>query len=151
MAAKWTNKGKARAAKVFLRGESVPTEFRIAFVTSAVAPTVDTNVFSELTEIAAGNGYSAGGQVVERSATGWPTLTEDDTNDLFEAIAKSLTWTPSGGSIPASGNPIAYAVLLDDNATPGNREVLAFWELGSLSFADGSPFTLSGAKLRGTE
>ena len=56
-----TNRGKYNFLAWLFRGVTPPTNFYVALVTSATAPTADTNTFSELTEIAAGNGYTTGG------------------------------------------------------------------------------------------
>lgn len=124
------------------------------------APGVDTNTLSELSEIAAGNGYTAGGLALSRDSSGFPTLTEDDTNNLASIVAANGVYTASGGPIPASGAGASYEVLLDDNATVGNREVLAVFDLNGItgqamgsahSVSDGQPLTLQSATLRGLE
>jgi hypothetical protein len=145
----WTNKGKARILNGFFRNTSVPTNFYIALVTSATAPTQDTDTLSQLTEIAAGNGYTTGGYQLTRNATDFDTLTEDDAADRGLIQVKDVVWTASGGSIPASGNGARYAVLLDDNATVGSREVLAYWDLVSdRSVSVGQTLTLQNCELR---
>lgn len=144
-----TNKGKLILAKLALANVGVTSGFKLALVTSAVAPTADTNTFSELTEIAAGNGYTSGGQSVSRNTTDWDTFTEDDTNDLLKAYLKDFGWTASGGSIPASGNGARYAVLLDDNATVADRVVIMWWDLGAdRSASVGQSITLVDAEYR---
>jgi hypothetical protein len=148
----WTNKGKARVMNGFFRGTSLPTNLYLALVTSAVAPTADINTFSQLTEIAAGNGYDAGGAQLNRDTTDFDVLTENDTDDRGELQIKDIVWTASGGSIPASGNGARYAVLTDDNATQGDREVLAWWDLTSdRSVSNGQTLTLQNCELRLTE
>ena len=145
----WTNKGKARILNGFFRNTSVPTNFYIALVTSATAPTQDTDTLSQLTEIAAGNGYTTGGYQLSRNATDFDTLTEDDAADRGLIQVKDVVWTASGGSIPASGSGARYAVLLDDNATVGSREVLAYWDLVSdRSVSVGQTLTLQNCELR---
>lgn len=148
----WTNKGKAAILDSYFRATGTPTNFYIALVTSATAPTADTNTFSELTEIASGNGYTTGGYQLSRNSTDFDALTENDTNDRGEIQVKDVVWTASGGSIPTSGNGARYAVLLDDNATIANREVLAYWDLTSdRSVSDGQTLTLQNCELRLTE
>lgn len=147
-----TNKGKFRIFNGFFRNTSVPTNFYVALVTSATAPTVDTNTFSELTEIAAGNGYTSGGMSLSRNATDFDSLVENDTNDRAELQIKDLVWTASGGSIPGSGSGARYAVLLDDNVTVSSREVLAWWDLTSdRTVSTGQTLTLQNCEIRGTE
>lgn len=148
----FTNKGKARMLNGFMRGQSVPTTFYMALVTSATAPTQDTNTLSELTEIAAGNGYTTGGLAVARNTTDFDTYTEDDTGDLAYVRIKDLVWTASGGNLPASGSGARYAVLLDDNATVGSREVLAYFDLSSdRTVSSGQTLTLVDLELRLTQ
>jgi hypothetical protein len=144
-----TNRGKRKYHGILYQGETPPTNFYVALVTSAVAPTADTNTFSELTEIAAGNGYTAGGIQLARNSTDFDNLTENDSTDVSTIQIKDLVWTASGGPIPASGDGARYAVLTDDNATAGDREVWAFWDLGQdQSVADGDPLTLRDFQLQ---
>lgn len=148
----WTNKGKAAALDSYFRATGTPTNFYVALVTSAVAPGPDTNTFSELTEIANGNGYATGGYQLNRNSTDFDSLTENDTDDRGEIQIKDIVWTAAGGSIPASGNGARYAVLLDDNGTIANREVLAYWDLTSdRSVSSGQTLTLQNCELRLTE
>lgn len=144
-----TNRGKLRILDTYFRGATAPTTFYLALVTSATAPTVDTNTFSELTEIANGNGYTTGGTAVARNATDFDSLVENDTDDRAELQIVDKLWTASGGPLPASGNGARYAVLLDANATVANREVIAFWDLSEdRSVSDGQPLTLVDSELR---
>jgi hypothetical protein len=149
MASGITNRGKYKLLDWVFRASTLPTNFYVALCTSAATPTVDTNTFSELTEIAAGNGYTAGGISLTKNSTDFDVLTEDDTGDLGKIQIKDLTWTASGGSLPGSGNGARWAVLTDDNATQGNRIVLAWWDLTSdRSVSVGQPLTLQDCELR---
>jgi hypothetical protein len=148
----WTNRGKKRMLDIVFRGVAPPTNFYMALVTSAVAPTQDTNLMSELTQIAAGNGYVSGGIAINRNTTDFDVSTEDDAADLAKIQTRDLVWTAAGGPIPASGAGARYAVLTDDNATVANREVWAYFDLTSdRSVSDGQPLTLQDPELRGTE
>lgn len=148
-----TNKGKLRFLQMACKNTGTPTTtFKAALVTTT--PTVDTNTLSDLTEVAAGNGYTSGGINLERSTTGFPNAddSEDDTNDRASVVAKDLVFTASGGTLPASGNPATYVVMTDDNATVANREVLAYWSLGgNRQVTDGNSITIQDATLRLTE
>lgn len=145
----WTNRGKYRMLRGWLAGQSIPTNFYIALVTSAVAPTADTNTLSELTQIASGNGYTTNGISVARNTTDFDVFTEDDTNDRALAQLKDIVWTASGGSMPASGNGARYAVLTDDNATAGSRDVLYYWDLVSdRVISSGQTLTLQNCEIR---
>ena len=144
-----TNKGKYRLLGWAFRGDTIPTNFYVALVTSAVAPTEDINTFSELTEIADTQGYTTGGYQLTPGSTDFDVHTEDDSGDRGLVQIKDVVWTASGGPIPASGNGARYAVLLDDNATIGSREVLAYWDLTSdRSVSDGQTLTLQNCELR---
>lgn len=148
----FTNKGKARVLNGFFRNTSVPTNLYVALVTGAVAPSADINTFSQLTEIANGNGYTTGGYQLSRNSTDFDSLTENDTDDRGELQIKDVVWTASGGSIPKSGDGARYAVLLDDNATVGSREVLAYWDLAEdRQVSIGQSLTLQNFELRLTE
>lgn len=134
----------------WFRGVNVPTTFYVGLATATITPTVDTNTLSQLSEIAAGDGYTAGGIAVARSAVAWDVLTEDDTLDKALVQAADIVWTPSGGPIPASGLAATYALLLDDNATVGSRDVLAYATLvpGPVSASDGQPITLQNLEFQ---
>lgn len=148
----WTNRGKYLALGWIFRGETIPTNFYLALITSAVAPTADINTFGELTEIAAGNGYTTGGFQLAPGATDFDTWTEDDGNDRSLVQIKDVVWTASSGPIPSSGSGARYAVLLDDNVTVGSRQVIAYWDLSSdRTVSDGQTLTLQNAELRVVE
>jgi hypothetical protein len=145
----WTNKGKFSILDAYFRDTGAPTNFYIALVTSANTPDADTDVLSDLTEITAGNEYTAGGYQLARNSADFDVLTENDTDDRGEIQVKDVVWIASGGEIPASGGGARYAVLLDDNATPADREVLAYWDLVSdRSVSDGQTLTLQNCELR---
>ena len=145
----WTNRLKYNMLNWVFRAATIPTNFFVALVTSATAPTADTNTKSELTEIANGNGYTTGGLSLTKNSTDFDVLTEDDTNDRALIQVKDLVWTASGGSLPGSGNGARYAVLTDDNATQGSREILAFWDLtADRSVSVGQTLTLQNCELR---
>jgi len=128
---------------VYLRAGTAPTTFYVAL--SSTAPTVDTNTLSEITHLSTGNGYTSGGVAIPRNSTGWPTLTEDDTNDYAQAVMQAASWTASGGSI----GPFQYVVLTGDGGTVGNREVLAWWPLSvAVTISNGSTWSANNATLR---
>jgi len=152
MAVGWTNRGKYLALAHVFRTLALPANFYVALVTSATAPTCDTNTLSELTEIAAGNGYTSGGYQLALNSSDFDYINEDDTNDLGKLQIKDIVWTASGGTIPASGNGARYAVLTDYHATVGSRQVYAYWDLASdRSVSSGQTLTLQDCELRLTE
>lgn len=145
----WTNRGAYLVIGTYFRNASAPTNFYMALCTSATAPTVDHNTFSELTEIATGNGYTSGGQSVARSAVGFDVYTEDDTNDRAFVQCADITYTASGGSLPSSGNGARYAVLLDDNVTVGSRQIIGGFDLVSdRTVSDTQSLILQDCELR---
>lgn len=126
----WTNRGKKLVLDAAFRAAAFAgTGFKLMLCTSAQTPTTDTNTVSELTEIANGNGYTTGGVSIAQSAVGFPSLSEDDTNDKAVITLASQTWTASGGDLPASGSGARWLILTDANATVGSRQVIAFWDL----------------------
>jgi hypothetical protein len=128
----WTNRGKYNQLGQYYRGETKPTNLYGFLATSAAAPTADTNLKSELTEIAAGHGYTV--------------------NDRALVMLKDISWIASGGPIPASGGGARWFNLTDDNATPANRNVYHYFDLTSdRSVVDGQTLTLQNCELRLTE
>ena len=94
------------------------------------APVATNSVKADLTEIAAGNGYSAGG-----TAT---TITSSvQTSGTYKLIITDVTFTASGGSIAN----FRYAVLYNDTAT--NDELIGFYDYGAtLTITTGNAFTV---------
>lgn len=114
-------------------------------------PGPDTNIFSDCpgAEIAAGNGYTAGGTLLNLNSTDFPGLSENDTTDIASVQIKTLAWTAAGGNLPATGNGAAFLILTDDNVTQGNREVEAWFDLGGQrTVSDGQALTTSGGELQ---
>lgn len=138
--------------EAIFNGGSLPASFNVALVTSATAPTADTNTLGQLTEIAAGNGYTSGGINLAKNSTDFPSLVENDTDDRGDITVRTLVWTASAGPLPASGNGARYAVLTDNNGTVGSREVWAFWDLtADRTVSSGQTLTLTTPPLRATE
>lgn len=151
MASFWTTRGIRRALEVVFQGETPPTSFYVALVKASPAPTRATTVMSSLAEITAGSGYSSGGLEITRDSVDFDTLTEDSGNSLVDLELADVSWTATGGSIPASGGGARYAVLLDDTATVANREVWFVWDLqGERNVSVGQALTLRDLTMRGT-
>ena len=148
----FTNRGKYLMLGYVFRGTTLPTNFYVALVTSAVAPAQDHNTLSQLTEIAAGNGYTTGGYQLTPGTTDFDVQTENDTSDLALVQIKDVIWTASGGSIPSSGGGARYAVLTDNNVTVGSRQIIAYWSLSSdRTVSSGQTLTLQNCELDLTE
>lgn len=113
-----------------------------------IAPGPRTVTLSELVEIDAGNGYTAGGISLDRNSTDFNVLTEDLTNLLSYLRIKDVTWSATGGEIPITGLPARYMVLTDDNVTLGDRFIMAYLDLlGDVTISDTQTYTVKEAQL----
>lgn len=156
MASGLTNIGKKRILEMAFRDtqdsaamDTAP--LYLALSTSAASLDAETTTFDTATEIAPGNGYTTGGEVVERDGA---DLTVWDVLDINAASAygyirlKDMVWTATG-TFPASGNGAFYAVLLDDNATVGSRQVYGWVDLTTArSIGSGATLTLQDIEIR---
>lgn len=148
----WTNRGKYLILADFFRNTAEFTNYYVALATSATAPGPDTNLLSDLTQIAVGNGYTDGGFQLARNATDFDVLTEDDTGDKGIIQVKNVAWTASGGPIPASGSGARYAVMTTDEGTVANRQIICYWSLVSdRTVSDTQTLTLIDLELDLTE
>lgn len=95
------------------------------------APVATNSVKADLTEIAAGNGYTAGG-----TAT---TITTSRSGGTFKATGSDVVFTASGGSI----GPFRYVVLYNDTPTSPADPLVSWWDYGSnLTLTTGQTFTV---------
>lgn len=101
------------------------------YLTNAAPNAATHTVKADLADIAAGNGYVAGGADItgvyaESAGTG--TLTATD-----------VTFTASGGTI----GPFRYAILYNDTPTSPADPLIQYWDYGSaITLADGETFTV---------
>lgn len=97
------------------------------------APVATNSVKADLTEISAGNGYTAGGNACTISSS----VHSSGTYKLV--LADPATWTASGGSI----GPFRYAVLYNDSPTSPADPLIGWWDYGSsITLATGETFTV---------
>jgi len=93
------------------------------------APVATNTVKANITEIGAGNGYSAGGTalVVTSSA---------QVSGTYRLIANNVIFTASGGTI----GPFRYLVLYNDTA--GSKQLICWYDYGSaVTLNNGDSFT----------
>lgn len=94
------------------------------------APVAANSVKANLTDISAGNGYTAGGTAATISSSA-------QTSGTYKLVLADVVFTAAGGSI----GPFRYAVLYNDTAT--NDELIGWWDYGSaITLASGETFTV---------
>jgi hypothetical protein len=95
------------------------------------APVASNTIKSNLTEITAANGYTAGGLVAS-------FVSGTDTSGTYRLILSPVSWTASGGSI----GPFEFAVLY--NSTAANGNLIGWWDYGTtITLTNGNTFTVA--------
>lgn len=95
-----------------------------------VAPVNTNTVKGDLTEISAGNGYSAGGTAATISSSA-------QSSGTYKLVLADVVFTASGGTI----GPFRYCVLYNDTAA--SDELIAWWDYASsITLAAGETFTV---------
>lgn len=104
--------------------------FKVMLTNSA--PVATNSIKSDITDIAAGNGYTAGG-----TAT---TITSCvQTTGVLKAIFTDVVFTASASSI----GPFRYVVLYNDTQTSPAKPLIAWFDYGSsISLLIGETFTV---------
>lgn len=97
---------------------------------SNVAPVATNSVKTNITEISAGNGYTAGGTQSNQSSSA-------QSSGTYKLVLGDVVFTAAGGSI----GPFRYVVLYNDTAT--NKELIGWYDYGSsISINNGESFTV---------
>lgn len=95
------------------------------------APVATNSVKADLTEISAGNGYTAGGTA--------STPTWSRSGATAKLTLSDVVFTASGGSI----GPFRYAVAYNDSPTSPADPLIAWYDYGSgVTLADTETFTV---------
>ncbi|WP_298255844.1 hypothetical protein [Bradyrhizobium sp.] len=98
---------------------------------SDTAPVATNTIKSNIGEIAAGNGYAAGGASA-------PLVSGNDTSGTYKLILSQVSWTASGGAIAQ----FRYAVLYNSTAPSGN--LIGWWDYGAeVNLTNGNTFTVA--------
>lgn len=102
------------------------------------APPAATNqFFGDITEIAAGNGYTAGGNVA-------PFISGNNVNGLYTLVLGQPSWTATGGNIAQ----FRYVVLYNSSLSQGN--LLGWWDYGAeIVLTNGNTFAVETDQTNG--
>jgi hypothetical protein len=101
------------------------------------APNVATHaILTDITEISAGNGYTAGGEDTQNSGS--------ESSGTLTVTGTDVVWTASGAV-----GPFRYVVLYNDTPSSPLDPLIGYWDYGSsISLANGETFTADfGASL----
>jgi hypothetical protein len=93
------------------------------------APSAANAVFADITEISAGNGYTAGGGTVANSGA-------SQTGGTLALVGDDVVFTATGAV-----GPLRYAVIYNSSAT--DDDLIGWYDYGSsISLANGETFTV---------
>lgn len=96
------------------------------------APVATNSVKADLTEISAGNGYTAGGTQATVSSSA-------QTSGTYKLVLADVVFTASGGTI----GPFRYAVIYNDTPTSPADPLIGWWDYGSArTLQSGESFTV---------
>jgi hypothetical protein len=104
---------------------------------SDVAPLGTNSIKSNLTEIAAGNGYAAGGNAVTVTAS-------SQSSGTYKLVGNNVTFTASGGAMAQ----FRYAAIY--NSTPANGNLIGWWDYGTeVNVTNGNSFQVQLDQVNG--
>jgi hypothetical protein len=102
---------------------------------SNTAPAAGNTAVADITEIAAGNGYTAGGHQATQSSSA-------QSGGTYKLVLNDVTITASGGSI----GPFRYAVLVNSTA----NKLIGWYDYGSsITITDGNSFLVDFSATNG--
>ena len=102
-------------------------QFMVYLTNATPSASADRVGFTDLAEISAGNGYTAGGADTQNTGA--------RSGLTYTVTGTKITWTASGGTI----GPFRYAALY--NNTAASDLLIAWWDYGSaLTLNDGESF-----------
>lgn len=91
--------------------------FKVALTNTA--PTAANTTLADITQIATGNGYAAGGSTT--------TITVSETAGTTTVTGTTVTFTATGGAM----GPFRYYVIYNDSATAPADALIQFYDHGS--------------------
>lgn len=96
------------------------------------APLATNALKADITEIAAGNGYTAGGNVATLSSS-------SQTAGTYKLVLANVVFTAAGGPV----GPFRYAVLYDDTPASPLKPLIGYFDYGSaVTLADQESITV---------
>ena len=124
------NKFNAYVADVHNKVHNLGSD-TIKVMLTNTAPSASNAVKTDITEISAGNGYSAGGAALSG-------VTSTQTGGTYTLNASNLTVVTASGAV----GPFRYAVLYNSTAASGN--LIGWYDYGSsVSLANTETFTVT--------
>lgn len=102
----------------------------LRFMLTNTSPSLSNTQRTDITEIAAGNGYTANGQSVTVTSSA-------QSSGLYTLIASDVSWTAT----PSAMASFRYAVLYNDTST--NDKLIGYIDFGySITLSAGQTFTI---------
>lgn len=100
---------------------------------SNTAPAATNATLTDITQITAQNGYSAGGTATSITSSA-------QSSGTFKMVCSNVVFTAAGGSFGA----LRYAVLYNDTAATPDNPLIAWWDYGSsITINDTETFTVA--------
>lgn len=126
-----------KAAGVHAAALNADTDTLKVYLTNATPDVAADLIKTDLAEISAGNGYSAGGADVQNAAA--------TVAGVITVVGTDVIITASGGTI----GPFRYAVLYNDTPTSPADPLIQYWDYGSaITLQNGESITVDfGASL----